>query len=338
MPDSTAWRERPTFVRSDLPLTSSSASHPAPGVPALRSIGWSIAVVLAGGVLAAFSTPAMPARTVLQQGSGPAMPAEVDGTGAPEAAAAPASTAAPAVTAGPVGSSSTPAGPAATVAPTTKARAKAAAAPRPAATAPPKAAAPAATVTRLAPAPGAYPLRISGTSSSGPVPTTGSLIVESKGGDQQQRAVGVPGDVVVVQRASAAGVDVVSFSLSAGGATMSFTPPAPLPFVRTSGSWSWSVQSSDRAVTVDQTATASSAGSVDVGGTQVPAVTVTRVFNVSGASASGTVRLTTTVSLLDRLPLVQQQAINVTGTAFGGWVSKSVTSESTATLTSLTPR
>ncbi len=58
---------------------------------------------------------------------------------------------------------------------------------------------------------------------------------------------------------------------------------------------------------------------------------------MSGA-VQGTVQLTTTVSLVDRLPLVQHQVINVTASALGGLVSTSVVSDSTATLTSTSPR
>lgn len=319
-------------------MTSSSASVVVTGSPVLRSLSWSIAVVLVGGVLAVFTTPALPTRTVLQQGTGPVVPVAQEGPAA--AAAAPAPEAAVPAAGGPAAPAST--APAATTAAPTTTKAKAAVAARSATSAAPKAApaTAAAPAPRLQPSPGSYPLSISGTSSSGPVPSSGSLVVESRGGDQQLRATGMPGDVVIVQRASTAGVDVVSFSLTAAGTTLSFVPPSPLPFVRNSGSWNWSVQSTDRMVTLNQTASASSAGSVNIGGTSVPAVTVTRVFSVTGKvggnPVTGTVRLNSTVSLVDRLPLVQFQDISLTGTALV--FSKTVTSTSTATVTSLTPR
>jgi hypothetical protein len=75
---------------------------------------------------------------------------------------------------------------------------------------------------------------------------------------------------------------------------------------------------------------------MNVGGTTVPTVTVQRVFTVSG-DLNGTVQLTSTVSQVDRLPLVQQQVINVKATALG-LLSTTVVSNATATLTSTTPR
>ena len=338
MPGCARGAEGPTLEGSKRPVTGSSASAAGGGAPVLRALGWSIAVVLVGGVLAVFTTPSAPTRTVLRQGADAAVPVQPDTPGGSDVPPGPVASQAPiTVPGGPVGSAP-PASPAATA----KARAKAAAATGPATTAAPKAAS-AAAAARLQPAPGAYPLRISGTSSVGgtatAVPSSGSLVVESRGSDQQHRTVGVPGDLVLVQRATAAGVDLVSFSLTAGSTTLSFAPPAPLPFVRTQpGSWNWSVQSTDRTVTLNQTATVTSAGSVNVGGAQVPAVTVHRVFNVSGATVSGMVRLTSTVSLVDRLPLVQHQVINVTGKALGGLVSKTIASDTTAALTSTSPR
>ena len=330
MPGRARWGEGPAFQSAGVRVRRSPSSVDG-GAPVLRALGWSIAVVLVGGVLAAFTTPAASTRTVLRQGAGPAVPVEQGAPAGPEASTAPAPSQAPSTVAGGPASSAPPASPAAT-------RAKAPPATRPATTAAPKPA-PAAPAARLQPAPGTYPLRISGTSSSTPVPASGSLVVESRGGDQQHRTVGVPGDLVLVQRANAAGIDLVSFRLTAGPTTLSFVPPAPLAFVRTQpGSWTWSVQSTDRTVTLNQTATVTGAGTVSVGGAQVPAVTVQRVFTASGATVSGTVRLTSTVSLVDRLPLVQHQVINVTGKGLGGLVSKTITSDTTATLTSTSPR
>ncbi len=334
MPGSARWGEKSSFERGGVHGKGSSASADG-GAPVLRALGWSIAVVLVGGVLAAFTTPAGPTRTVLRQGTNPAVPLEAGAPGGPEVPAGPAPSQVPSTVMGGPVASAPAASPAA-------AKAKPPAATRPATTAAAKPA-PAAAAPRLQPATGTYPLRISGTSSVGStstaVPTSGSLVVESRGGDQQHRTVGVPGNLVLVQRANAAGTDLLSFSLTAGSTTLSFAPPTPLAFVRTQpGSWNWSVQSTDRTVTLNQTATVTGAAPVSVGGAQVPAVTVQRVFNVTGATVSGTVRLTSTVSLVDRLPLVQHQVINVTGKGLGGLVSKTITSDTTATLTSTSPR
>jgi hypothetical protein len=311
--------------------------------PAIRALGWSIAVVLSGGLVAALTTPSAAGQTVLQQGLG----AATDAAGAPPAAAPGPAPAAPgsaaATAAGP-----SPSAPAATATPTTakakaapkaKAGKKATAAPATTATAP--APAPAA-APRLQPDAGSYPLRISGTSAvdgkSSSVPSTGSLVVSGSGGDQTLRTVGVPGDLVLVQRASAGGVDLVSFSLSAAGKTLTFRPSAPVAFVRTQpgASWSWSTKSTDGSVTLNQTASVTGAGSTAVGGTQVPTVTVQRTFSVSGAF-SGTVRLTSTVSQVDRLPIVQHQVIDVKATVLG-LLSTRVTSDATATVTSTRPQ
>jgi hypothetical protein len=95
------------------------------------------------------------------------------------------------------------------------------------------------------------------------------------------------------------------------------------------------VRSTDGSVALSQTATVAGGGSVTVGGTTVPTVTVSRVFTVSGA-ATGTVRLTSTVSQVDRLPVVQHQVINVTAGLLG-LLSTHVVSDATATLTSTRP-
>jgi len=185
-------------------------------------------------------------------------------------------------------------------------------------------------------------LRIAGTSAidnkPATIPGSGSLIIEARGGDQQQRTVGVPGGLVLVERASAGGVDVVSFSLSAASKTISFQPPAPLAFIRTQpgASWTWSARSTDGTVGLSQTATVTGSGSVSVGGAQVPSVTVQRAFTVTGA-VQGTVQLTTTVSQVDRLPLVQREVIDVKATVLG-FISTHIVSDTTATLTSTRPQ
>ena len=185
-------------------------------------------------------------------------------------------------------------------------------------------------------------MRISGRSTiygkAAPLHGWGTLVVQQSDSDQQHRTSGVPGGLVLVQRASAAGVDLVSFSMTAGSKTLSFRPPSPLTFVRTDpgASWSWSVRSTDGTVALSQTATVTSAGSVAVGGASVPSVTVDRVFTVSGA-LQGTVRLTSSVSRVDRLPLIQHEVINVKATVLG-LLSTNLVSDVTATLTSTSPR
>jgi hypothetical protein len=310
-----------------------------------RALSWSIAVVLAAGTFGAFTTPGATGQTVLQQGAGPAVPAEGPGPGpaAGSATTAPASAPTGAATPAP-GSSPTSASPAATAAlatATTKARTKrpttTAAPAKPAGPAAPAAAAAAA---KVQPDAGTYPMSISGTSSvdgkPSTVPSSGSLVVSGTG-DQTIRTTGVPGGLVLTQRATPAGVDLISFSLSAGSKTLTFRPSGPVAYVRTTpgASWSWSVKSTDGTVGVSQTASVSGGGSINVGGTSVPTVVVSRTFTVTGA-VQGTVRLTSTVSQADRLPLVQHQVINVKATVL--LLSTRIVSDTTATLTSTRPR
>lgn len=312
--------------------------------PVLHALGWSIAVVLVGGVLAAFTTPVAAGPTVLRQSAGLAVPAGQDGSGSSPGSASPAggtgsgSPADGASTATTSGSGAPPAS-AASATSTSSAPASPVAAAK---AAPPSTTARAPAAPRLQPDPGSYPLSINGTSSvngkAAAVPTSGSLIVTAQGGDQQHRTVGVPGGLVLVQRSTAAGVDLVSFSLTAGSKTLTFRPPSPLAFVRTDpgASWSWSVRSTDGSVTLNQTASVTGATSVNVGGNTVPAVTVQRTFKVSGG-VQGTLRLTSTVSQVDRLPLLQQQSIDVRAAVLG-LLSAHVKSDATATLTSTSPR
>lgn len=309
-----------------------------------KALGWSIAVVLAAGTFAAFTTPSAKGQTVVQQGTGAAVPVEGLDAAAPGGLATPTAAAPAAAGATPAGSSPTAASSAATAAPRTTAaptarkRTTATTAAAKAAAAPTTAAAPAA---KLQPDAGTYPMSISGTSSvdgkPSAVPGTGSLLVSGSGGDQTIRTSGVPGGLVLTQRSSAAGVDLVAFSLTAGSKTLTFRPASPLAYVRTTpgASWSWNARSSDGTVNVSQTASVSGGGSVSVGGASVPTVTVSRTFTVSGA-VQGTVRLTSTVSLVDRLPLVQHQVIDVKATVL--LLSTRIVSDTTATLTSTRPR
>ena len=306
-----------------------------------RSLGWSIAVVLSAGTFAAFTTPGAKGGTVLQQEAGRAVPVDATEPVAGSSALAPSATAtvaaaaaaaAPAPTSGGAVQAAAPAGKASRAA-TTAAPARAAAA-----AAPPPAAAPAA---QLQPDAGSYPMTISGTSAvdgkASALPGSGSLVVSGSGGDQTVRTTGVPGGLVLTQRANAGGVDLVSFALTAGSKTLTFRPASPLAYVRTTpgASWSWSTRSTDGSVTVSQTASVSGTGSVSVGGVLVPTITVSRTFAVSGA-VQGTVRLTSTVSQVDRLPLVQHQVIDVRATVL--LLSTRMVSDTTATLTSTRPR
>ncbi|MEO5680010.1 MAG: hypothetical protein ABIS47_10115, partial [Acidimicrobiales bacterium] len=198
---------------------------------------------------------------------------------------------------------------------------------------------------RLQPDAGAYPLAISGTSTvdgaRASVPSSGSLLVEQRSPtDQAQSATGLPGNLVLLQRATPSGLDLVAFSLSASSKTLTFAPPSPLPFVKTDvpvgTSWSWTARSTDGSVTVSQVATVQSIGPVLVGGLSVPAVRVERVLTATG-TVQGTLRLTSTVSLVDRLPLIQHQVLDVKAT-FLGLFSTRIVGDVTATLTSTRPR
>ena len=309
----------------------------------LRTLGWSIAVVLVGGVVGAFTTP--PARTqiVVQQAAGlpaPAGPGEAAPTDASTTTATPAPPQAGATTAPRPAAPPAPTAPAGTKARGTSRAPSSSRAAAPATTAAPAAKAPVAP-PRLQPDAGTYPLTISGTSTvdgkPSALPSTGSLVVAARGADQEHRMVGVPGGLVLLQRPTPAGADLVSFSLTAGSKTLTFRPPTPLAFIRTDpgASWTWSVRSTDNTVGVSQTASVSAGGTVSVGGASVPVVTVHRVFTVSG-SVQGTVRLTSTVSLLDRLPLVQHQVIDVKATVL--LLSTRIVSDTVATLTTTRPR
>lgn len=210
----------------------------------------------------------------------------------------------------------------------------------------PQAASPSgAPAARLQPDAGSYPLSIRGTSAvdgkAAAVPSSGTLVVQQRSAsDRSQQTVGLPGSLVLVQRATPSGLDLVSFSLTASSRTLTFQPPSALAFVRTDvaagTSWSWSARSTDGSVSVSQTATVTGIGTVSVAGATVAAVTVDRVLTATG-SVQGTIRLTSTVSLVDRLPLVQHQALDVKATALGLF-STHIVSDVTATLTSTRPR
>jgi hypothetical protein len=254
------------------------------------------------------------------------------------AVAAPTTGAITASTTAAPGSTANPAAAAAKKAPAPSTKPTAGAAATPTSTAP---------AARLQPDAGSYPLAIAGTSSvdgrSTSVPGSGSLVVQqSSASDQTHRIDGLPGNLVLVQRATASGLDLVSFSLTAAIRTIAFRPASPLAFVRTDApvgtSWSWSVPSTDGRVSLSQRATVTSIGSANVGGTSVPAVTVTRTFTASGPDVEGTLQLDSTVSLADRLPLVQRQALNVRAKALGGLLSTQIVSNITTTLTSTRPR
>jgi len=170
---------------------------------------------------------------------------------------------------------------------------------------------------RLQPDAGTYPLRVTGAGSVGgasvSVPSSASLVIQQRSAtDQGQRTDGLPGGLVLVQRATPSGLDLLSFSLTASGRTLAFSPPSPLPFVRTDSpvgtSWSWTARSTDGTVTVTQTATVTSIGPVSVAGASIPAVTVTRVLTTTGA-VQGTLQLTAPGPARARPALLAAEAV-----------------------------
>lgn len=317
--------------------------------PVPAALGWSVGVLLLGALTSVMVMPSAQGRSGEEAELATAGPASTEPAAAgPEAppAPAPATAAAPATTTG-----ATPAS--TTSAPDSKARPAGAAAAKktPASTTRPSTASAAPTsaapVARLQPDAGTYPLAIAGSGSvdgrSTSVPGSGSLVVQqSSATDQTHRIDGLPGNLVLVQRATASGLDLVTFSLTAANRTITFRPPTPLAFVRTDApvgtSWSWSVTSTDGRVSLSQRSTVTGIGSTNVGGTSLPAVTVSRVFTASGPDVEGTLQLDSTVSLAGRLPLVQRQALNVRAKALGGLLSTQIVSNITTTLTSTRPR
>ena len=311
------------------------------GQPVLRAVGWSIAVLFLGSVSALAITPTDPGQDLAAAKPSPA--ADVAGALAEPAPLAPGDS-------GPGAATTTSAAPTPAAPASTASTAKRATTPTPTSAAKAKAPAPApaaapAPALRLQPAAGSYPLRVVGTSRvdgvSASVPSSATLVVQQRSAtDQVQRTDGLPGGLVIVQRATPSGLDLLSFSLSASGRTLSFAPPSPLPFVRTDApigtSWSWTARSTDGAVTVSQTATVTQVGPVSVAGASIPAVTVSRVLTASGA-VKGTLRLVSTVSQADRLPLIQSQVLDVRA-SFLGLFSTRIVSDITATLTSTRPR
>lgn len=323
--------------------------------PMPAALGWSVAVLLLGALMGVVVVPSAQGRSGEgATGLGTAGP----GTASTEPAAAAGPELAPAAVAAaaPAPAPLTTTGadrPSTTSAPDSTARPGAAAAVKkaPTSTTRPSAAAAAPTSTapaaRLQPDAGSYPLAIAGSGSVDgrrtSVPGSGSLLVQqSSASDQTHRIDGLPGNLVLVQRATASGLDLVSFSLTAANRTITFRPSSPLAFVRTDApvgtSWSWSVTSTDGRVSLNQRSTVTSVGPANVGGSSVPAVTVTRVFTASGPDVEGTLQLDSTVSLADRLPLVQRQALNIRAKALGGLLSTQIVSNITTTLTSTRPR
>jgi len=155
------------------------------------------------------------------------------------AVAAPTTGATPASTTAAPGSTAKPAAAAAKKAPAPTTRPMAGAAAAPTSTAP---------AARLQPDAGSYPLTIAGSGSvdgrSTSVPGSGSLVVQqSSATDQTHRIDGLPGNLVLVQRATASGLALVSFSLTAANRTITFRSSSPLAFVRTDApvgtSWNW---------------------------------------------------------------------------------------------------
>ncbi len=316
--------------------------------PVPAALGWSVGVLLLGALMGVVVMPAAQGRPD-EGGAGLAAPGPSSSSTEPGSAAGPVTTPTTVAVAVPT-TGATPASTTAAPGSTAKPAAAAKKAPAPS-TRPTAGAAGASTSTapaaRLQPDAGSYPLAIAGSGSvdgqSTSVPGSGSLVVQqSSATDQTHRIDGLPGNLVLVQRATASGLDLVSFSLTAANRTITFRPSSPLAFVRTDApvgtSWSWSVPSTDGRVSLSQRATVTSIGSANVGGTSVPAVTVSRVFTASGPDVEGTLQLDSTVSLADRLPLVQRQALNVRAKALGGLLSSQIVSNITTTLTSTRAR
>ncbi len=322
--------------------------------PVRRALGWSAAVVLLGALPALVIVPSAQGRSAADlaapgtdrapdAGAGGRADSGGPASSTPDAAGSAAgSTTTTGPARGPAGSAAT--GSAGPVGAAGASARKPATAPGPAAKA--QAASPsAAPAARLQPDAGSYPLSIRGTSAvdgqAAAVPSSGTLLVQQRSSsDQSQQTVGLPGSLVLVQRATPSGLDLVSFSLTASSRTLTFQPPSALAFVRTDvaagTSWSWSARSTDGSVSVSQTATVTGIGTVSVAGATVAAVTVDRVLTATG-SVQGTIRVNSTVSLVDRLPLVQHQALDVKATALGLF-STHIVSDVTATLTSTRPR
>ena len=313
--------------------------------PVLRAVGWSTGVVFLGGLVALAVTPSVSIQSLEQRAMGSGSSEETPGAGLdPEPGPAAPVLPVPGTAASTTTPAAAPSSTASTAAERATSSTSATARPKATAPAPAAAAAPAAPV-RLQPDAGSYPLRVVGTSTvdgvSASVPSAATLVVQQRSAtDQLQRTDGLPGGLVLVQRATPSGLDLLSFSLSASGRTLSFSPPSPLPFVRTDApvgtSWSWTARSTDGAVTVSQTATVTQVGPVSVAGASIPAVTVSRVLTASGA-VQGTLRLVSTVSQADRLPLIQSQVLDVKA-SFLGLFSTRIVSDITATLTSTRPR
>lgn len=309
--------------------------------PGVQAVGWSIAVILVGSVFGIAMASPMRATNVERANAIQALRARATDPGATTQTTVLASVPAPVGTAA---STSAPA----TAAPTTATGRKRSASTTAAGATRTTTGPPSAPTQRLQPSAGSYPVRITGTSSAGgkavAVPAQGSLVVAQRSStDQQQTIQGLPGGLVLVVRAVPAGVDLVSFSLSAASHTLTFRPPAPVPFVRTDAavgqSWQWQVRTTDPTlgtVTVDQRATVTATGNMTVGGTSVPVVTIDRVFTVSGSHVNGTVQLTSVVSLIDRLPLIEHEVVHVTASVL--FLTSSVVSDLSSTLTSIVPQ
>ncbi len=76
------WGKRRIFERSKPGTTGSFSPASGAGAPVVQAAGWSIAIVLLGGILAVFTTRAVPSATVLQQGASAVVPVEQAGPGA----------------------------------------------------------------------------------------------------------------------------------------------------------------------------------------------------------------------------------------------------------------
>ena len=203
-------------------------------------------------------------------------------------------------------------------------------------------AAPSTAKVRISPSAGNYPVSFSGTSSvSGraqSVPSTGSIHLAKSGNDVTQTSPDAPGDVVLQQRFSANEADLISMQLTAGDNTKTFNMPNGVTYFLFNSpagtSWTWHANSTDGKTAVTATGTINGSEAIIVNGVSVPVVKITTDITTSG-DIKGTAELITWVSPELRLPVRQRQIINAKATK--GFVSTTLSSDVTTTLTRLSP-
>ena len=197
--------------------------------------------------------------------------------------------------------------------------------------------------SRIAPDAGSYPATFSGSAnvdgSGQRVPSSGSMVFAAVGGDLRQSSPGTPGNVQLTQRYVSNETDLVSLQLKAGSLNKTITPSSPVAFLRYDSpagtSWTWSATSTDGKTHVSATGTVGSGRTVNVGGVDVATTQTDMTITISG-DITGTAHITTWVSPVYRLPVIQRQQINAKQSVGSGF-SSTFTSDITTTLTSLSP-